>query len=111
MASPVSDTWANADRSSRCSFRTVDRSRRPRRSGSVPDGPNAGSYGDQMSDMARFWWRVSAAVIVAVVGVGLGLHEMGIWTLSSALAAGLLIAGVLVAFFTAAEAAVLGSAV
>jgi hypothetical protein len=59
-----------------------------------------------MSDMARFWGRVSAAVIVAVVGIGLGLHEMGISTLPSALAAGLLIAGVLVAFVTAAEAAV-----
>jgi hypothetical protein len=61
---------------------------------------------DQMSDTARYWWRVSAAVIVAVVGVSLGLHEIGTWTLPGWLAAGLLIAGALVAFVTAAEAAV-----
>lgn len=75
-------------------------------SGSVQDAPNAGSYGDQVNDTARFWWRVSTAVIVAVVGICLGLHEMGTWTLPGPFAAGLLIAGVFVAFVTATEAAV-----
>jgi hypothetical protein len=59
-----------------------------------------------VSDTARYWWRVSAAVIVAAVGIGLGLHEMGSWVLPSWLAASLLIAGVLVAFVTAVEAAI-----
>jgi hypothetical protein len=59
-----------------------------------------------MSDTARFWWRVSTAVIVGIVGIGLGLHEMGTWTLPGWLSAALLIAGVLVAFVTATEAAI-----
>jgi hypothetical protein len=58
-----------------------------------------------VSDTTRYWWRVSAAVIVAIVGIGLGLNEMGTWTLPSWLSTTLLIAGVLVAFVTAAEAA------
>jgi hypothetical protein len=59
-----------------------------------------------MSDTVRYWWRVSAAVIAAAVGIGLGLHEMGTWTLSGPVGASLLIAGVLVAFVTATEAAI-----
>ena len=59
-----------------------------------------------MNDTARFWWRVSASVIVAAAGIGLGLNEMGTWTLPSRFAASLLVAGVLVGFLTAAEAAV-----
>jgi hypothetical protein len=59
-----------------------------------------------MNDTARYWWRVSAAAIAAVVGVGLGLHEMGTWALPGWLSTSLLTTGVLVAFATATEAAI-----
>jgi hypothetical protein len=55
---------------------------------------------------ARYWLRVAAAIIAATVGIGLGLHELGAWTLPTWLAVSLLVAGVLVAFITATEAAV-----
>ncbi len=59
-----------------------------------------------MDGSARFWWRVAAAGVAAIAGLGLGLHETGAWTPPQWLIVTLIVAGVLVAFVTAAEAAI-----
>jgi hypothetical protein len=49
---------------------------------------------------------VAAAVVAATAGLGLGLHEIEAWTLPRWLTVTLVVAGVVVAFVTATEAAV-----
>ena len=59
-----------------------------------------------MKGSVRFWWRVSAAAVAAISGLGLSLHETGAWSLPRSLVVFLIVAGVLVAFVTATEAAI-----
>jgi hypothetical protein len=59
-----------------------------------------------MEGSARFWWRVTAAAVASVAGVGLGLQEVGAWDPPRDLTVALVVAGVLVAFVTATEAAI-----
>ncbi|HEX6197670.1 MAG TPA: hypothetical protein VFZ37_17270 [Jiangellaceae bacterium] len=54
----------------------------------------------------RFWIRVTAAVIAAVAGIGLGLDEAGVWNAPRDVAVALVAAGVVVAFFISVESAV-----
>ncbi|MGH8775777.1 MAG: hypothetical protein ACRDWI_11570 [Jiangellaceae bacterium] len=59
-----------------------------------------------MDGTLRFWWRVAAAAVAAVAGLGLGLQETGAWSPPRELTVSLVVAGVLVAFVTATEAAI-----
>lgn len=59
-----------------------------------------------MGGSVRFWWRVVAAAVAAAAGLGLGLVRTDVWEPPQDLVVALIIAGVLVAFLTATEAAV-----
>lgn len=59
-----------------------------------------------MRGTTRFWWRVAAAVVIAAVALGLGLHEIGAWDPSYEMLVAMVAAGALVALATSVEAAV-----
>jgi hypothetical protein len=54
----------------------------------------------------RFWLRVTAAVVLALVGLGLGLEEADVWDPSRRLMVAMIAASVAIAFITTTEAAV-----
>ena len=54
----------------------------------------------------RFWLRVAAAVVVAIVGLGLGLEEAGVWEPTRQLIVAMIAASVAIAFITTTEAAI-----
>lgn len=78
----------------------------PPDSASVAARSLPGSYGGPVDGSARFWWRVAAAAVAAAAGLGLGLQETGVWSPPRELTVSLVVAGVLVAFVTATEAAI-----
>lgn len=54
----------------------------------------------------RFWSRVAAAVVLALVGLGLGLYQAEVWHPSRQLLSLMIAASVSIAFITATEAAI-----
>ncbi|HEU4541357.1 MAG TPA: hypothetical protein VFR23_09540 [Jiangellaceae bacterium] len=54
----------------------------------------------------RFWLRVATAIVIALVGLGLGLEEAGVWEPTRRLATTMIAASVAIAFITTTEAAI-----
>ena len=54
----------------------------------------------------RFWLRVATAIVIALVGLGLGLEEAGVWEPTRRVATTMIAASVAIAFITTTEAAI-----